>query len=199
MSEAFSITGGYMQLISTFFVLIRLFTKNLSVEKKVINKLFNFNIKKKKLYLDIIYDKKLNYIIHFDNGDINSFVPFEAKKLINFGKKERNLSNQKYNGNIKISDASILKSNNSFVPLVKRNLFETINKKDNFNNRIKPNSEKRIDILKIREFSKNNINEQNVRKQNFINRSKMEMLIKDEEINNSKIIRQSDKKKLKKK
>ena len=84
--------------------------------------------------MDIIYDKKLNYIIHFDNGDINSFVPFEAKKLINFGKKERNLSNQKYNGNIKISDASILKSNNSFVPLVKRNLFETINKKDNFNN-----------------------------------------------------------------
>jgi len=60
MSEAFSITGGYMQLISTIFVLIRLFTKNLSVEKKVINKLFNFNIKKKKLYLDIIYDKKLN-------------------------------------------------------------------------------------------------------------------------------------------
>ena len=198
MSEAFSITGGYMQLISTIFVLIRLFTKNLSVEKKVINKLFNFNIKKRKLILDIKYDKKLNYLIHFENGDINSFIPFEAKKSINFDKKERNLSTQKLNGNLKINDASILKSNNSFIPLMKKNLFETINRNDNFNKKNKPNSEKKINIQKISEFSNVNINEQNVRKQNYINRSKMEMLIKDEEINDYKIIRLSDKKKIKK-
>ena len=35
MSEVFSVTGGYMQLISTIFVCINLFTKNLSKEKKI--------------------------------------------------------------------------------------------------------------------------------------------------------------------
>jgi hypothetical protein len=197
MSEVFSIIGGYMQLISNIFVLIRLFTKNLSVEKKVINQLFNFNIKKRKLILDIKYDKKLNYLIHFENGDLNSFVPFEAKKTIIVDKK-RNLSNMGINGNLKINDISILKSNNSFVPLVKKNLFESININDYLKKRIKNNSEKKIDIQRIIVLNKNNVNEQKMREQNHINRSKMEMLIKEEEINNSKIINLYDKKNLKK-
>ena len=48
MSEVFSITGGYMQLISTVFLFINLFTKNLALEKKILNKLFNFNLKQKR-------------------------------------------------------------------------------------------------------------------------------------------------------
>ena len=198
MSEVFSIIGGYMQLISNIFVLIRLFTKNLSVEKKVINKLFNFNIKKRKLILDIKYDKKLNYLIHFENGEFNSFIPFEAKKSIIFIKKERNLSNQRINGNLKINEVSILKSKNSFIPLVKRNPFESININDNLNKSIKNNSEKKIDIQRIIQINKRNANKQKMREQNHINRSKMEMLIKEEEINNCKIIKLFDKKKLKK-
>ena len=59
MAEVFSVTGGYMQLISTIFALIVLFTKNLSVEKKILNKLFNFNIKQRKLILSIKYEKNL--------------------------------------------------------------------------------------------------------------------------------------------
>ena len=197
MAEVFSFIGGYMQLISNIFVLIRLITKNLSVEKKVINQLFNFNIKKRKLILDIKYDKKLNYLIHFENGDLNSFVPFEAKKSIIFDKNKRNLSNQRINGNLKINEISILKSNNSFVPLVKTNLSESININNYLKKRIKNNSEKKIDMQKIVELNKNNINEKK-REQNHINRSKMEMPIKEEEINKCKIINLYDKKKLKK-
>ena len=53
MSEVFSITGGYMQLISTIFMLITIFTKNINIEKKILNKLFNFNIKQRKIILTI--------------------------------------------------------------------------------------------------------------------------------------------------
>ena len=198
MSEAFSITGGYMQLISTIFVLIRLFSKNISVDKKVINKLFNFNLKKRKLILDIKYDKKLNYLIHFDNGDINSFIPFEAKKTINSNKKDANLHNRKSNGNIRINDISVLKYNNSFVKKIKNNPFELINKNDNdkFNNRKNPNSERKLDFTKVSEINKTNA--QNIGDQSLINRSKIGMLFKDEEIDDFKIIRVFDKKKTKK-
>ena len=81
MSEVFSITGGYMQLISTIFSLITLFTKNLYVEKKLLNRLFNFNIKQRKIILSIQYDKKLNYLIHFEKGDEHLFIPYDAKKI----------------------------------------------------------------------------------------------------------------------
>ena len=93
MSEVFSITGGYMQLISTIFICINLFTKNLSVEKKILNKLFNFNIKQKKLVLNIKYDKKLNCFIRNENGNIDAFIPFFAKKNINHGKTNHFLLN----------------------------------------------------------------------------------------------------------
>ena len=38
MSEAFSITGEYMKLISTIITFVNLFMNNLSVEKKILNK-----------------------------------------------------------------------------------------------------------------------------------------------------------------
>jgi len=197
ISEAFSITGGYMQLISTIFVLIRLFSKNIYVDKKVINKLFNFNLKKRKLILDIKYDKKLNYLIHFDSGDINSFIPFEAKKTINSNRKESNPHNKNINENEKINDISVLKYNNSFVKKMKNNLFE-LNKSDKCNNRINHNSEKKLDLNKVTEFNKTNGNVQIMGEQSFINRSKIGMLFKDEEINNINIIKIPDKKKVKK-
>ena len=59
MSEVFSTTGGYMQLISTIFALVTLFTKKFSLEKKLLNNLFSFNIKQRKIILNIEYKKKL--------------------------------------------------------------------------------------------------------------------------------------------
>jgi hypothetical protein len=62
MSQVFSTTGGYMQVIYTLFGLIALLTKKISIEKKLLNSLFNFNIKQKKIILCIEYKKKIDYI-----------------------------------------------------------------------------------------------------------------------------------------
>ena len=198
MSEAFSITGGYMQLISTIFVLIRLFSRNISVDKKVINKLFNFNLKKRKLILDIKYDKKLNYLMHFDNGDINSFIPFETKKSINLIKKETNLHHRKSNEDTRINDISVLKYNNTFVKKTKNNPFELNNVNDQYNKRINHNSGRTLDFNKFTDINKTNVNVQNMGDQNFINRSNIGMIFRDEEIDDFKIIRVFGNKKTKK-
>jgi hypothetical protein len=130
MSEVFSITGGYMQLISTFFALVRLFTKNITIEKKIINKLFNFNLKQRKLFLDIQYKKRLNYNIHFENGNKQCFIPLEARKSLSLYKKKiihqnnaktnissvrRNYSPNPKNSN-KINSFIKTNNNNSITP-----------------------------------------------------------------------------------
>ena len=48
MSQVFSIIGGYMQFVYTSFALLSLLTKKISIELKLLNSLFNFNIKKEK-------------------------------------------------------------------------------------------------------------------------------------------------------
>jgi hypothetical protein len=83
MAEVFSITGGYMQLISTVFALINLFTKNLSAEIKILNKLFNFNVKQRKIILSIQYEKQINYNAHLKNNSMNYSIPFKARKSLN--------------------------------------------------------------------------------------------------------------------
>ena len=59
MSEVFTKTGGYMQILYTLFSLIALLTEKISL----LNSLFNFNIKQKKLYY--LLSMKKNQIIIF--------------------------------------------------------------------------------------------------------------------------------------
>ena len=61
MAEVFATTGGYMQLIYSVFAIISLLMKKMNIEKKLLNSLFYFNIKQKKVILSIEYKKKLNY------------------------------------------------------------------------------------------------------------------------------------------
>ena len=82
MSVVFSTTGGYMQVIYTILALIALVTKKFSVEKKLLNSLFNFNIKQKKIILSIEYEKKLGYNSSLNKEKENNFIPYEAKKSI---------------------------------------------------------------------------------------------------------------------
>ena len=118
-----------MQLIYSIFAIISLLTKKMNIEKKLLNSLFYFNIKQKKVILSIEYKKKLNYatpnnlIEKTDNeikpikgitktNDNNSnkninFIPYLAKKTpINKKyskviKLERNTRNDKVNINLK--------------------------------------------------------------------------------------------------
>ena len=174
MSEVFSITGGYMQLISTIFALITLFTKKLNVEKKIVNKLFNFNIKQRKLILSIQYEKKLNYLIHYEKGDVNYFIPFNAKKnLFPYTNINHPINNNK-NENINLC----LKENNNFDNLMKKN---NSGKSINIKNKVRNNMEnkqdnKNIQIIKSKLIFSN--------KEIFnLNKSKMKMITKDEDLN----------------
>ena len=181
MSQVFSIIGGYMQLISTIFVLIKMLTKNMTVEKKVINKLFNFNLKQRKLLLSIGYQKKLNYSIHFQNDEKNSFIPFEVKKIL---KRKINQQN-----NINKNDIWCFKSNNSFVPLNKNNF----NDFNDINNMKMTSSHKTILTHKINKFSRKSMN--NTKLDDAINnKSNFIMIFKDEELKNNSF----EKKKIKK-
>ena len=100
MAEVFATTGGYMQLIYSIFALISLLTKKMNIEKKLLNSLFYFNIKQKKVILSIEYKKKLNYTTtgayaektddeikgmrpitkNFDVNRNSNFIPYLAKK-----------------------------------------------------------------------------------------------------------------------
>ena len=100
MAEVFATTGGYMQLIYSIFALISLLTKKMNIEKKLLNSLFYFNIKQKKVILSIEYKKKLNYTTtgayaektddeikgprqitkNFDINKNSNFIPYLAKK-----------------------------------------------------------------------------------------------------------------------
>ena len=76
-----------MQLLYTIFSLITSLTKNINIEKKLLNSIFNFNIKKRKIILSIQYEKRLNYLIHSDKGNLNSFISYIAKKILKPYKK----------------------------------------------------------------------------------------------------------------
>jgi hypothetical protein len=70
-----------MQFIYTSFSLISLLTKKISIELKLLNSLFNFNIKERKMILCVEYKKKLEYISSLDKKRDN-YIQYQAKKPI---------------------------------------------------------------------------------------------------------------------
>ena len=188
MSEVFSVTGGYMQLISTIFALITLLSKNFNVEKKILNRLFNFNIKKRKIILSIQYDKKLHYLIHFENEFENLFIPYGASKSLNPYK----ILNLKINNHLKKNEILNFNSNNEFLTLAKKYNSGKINNIKNINNK-KSYSENEEGHETI-QIIKSKLKYQNVTEQNN-NKSKMIMLFKDDDLNDLPINTVFDKKK----
>ena len=179
MSFVFSTTGGYMQLIYTILTLISLLTKKFNLEKKLINSLFNFNIKERKILLSIEYENKLGYNFSFEKEkekgkekNNNNFIPFKAKKSIALSKfrDKRNsifLFNRRFNSKnpfIKKNDVeqiSIikkeLKSQNNFSEEGFVQVFNKIPKEKDINpnnldqsiNNLKPNIINHSDLNKI--------------------------------------------------
>jgi len=183
ITETFSIIGGYMKLISNIFMLLTLLTKNINIEKKILNNLFHFNIKQKKIILSVKYTKKLNYFVHYDKGEMRFFIPFGAKKSTN-----------PYDNN-KNNNFLLLNKNKSFSPLLKKSASGTIQFKFNLiKNKIKNHSEKFINekIITpiIQKNQKNNADQ-------TIHKSRMMMLLKEDDSNESQINRIFKKKKKK--
>jgi hypothetical protein len=175
MSQVFSTTGGYMQLISTIFALISLLTKKISLEKKLLNSLFNFNIKNKKIILCVEYQKRLDYNTTLNKGRDSCFIPYEAKKSI--------ISNMR---NRRRNSIFFLNKTDTISPDLKKGISKDNqilkNVKKNYRN-----SKFNEDISKIfKNLSKEKELNTNVNDQS-INRSKVEMLNKEENFNGNQI------------
>ena len=102
MSEVFTKTGGYMQILYSIFTLIALLTKKLNVEKRILNSLFYFDVKKRKAILSIEYRKKLDYKLSQTPKDKSIKVTSDTHIITN------NLSKNNKNRNINVS--------NNFIP-----------------------------------------------------------------------------------
>ena len=180
ISEIFSLIGGYMQLLYTIFSLITTLTKNINIEKKLLNSIFNFNIKKRKIILSIQYEKRLNYLIHSDKGNLNSFISYIAKKTLKPYKKKISPKQNKLSSIHKKEDTLYISENNSFIPLIKKSISGSVHFKNDTKNKIKNYSDKGVSQFhKLSKYKNTNFNdEQNA------NRSKINMLFKsNEEIN----------------
>ena len=123
MAEVFASTGGYMQLINSIFSIIIILTKRMNIEKKLLNSLFYFNIKQKKVILSIEYKKKLNYATSgsfvektdsainvtkevSQNNDKNknvNYIPYLAKKSPLLRKYSKAVKNNRNNLNEKLN------------------------------------------------------------------------------------------------
>ena len=172
MAEVFSITGGYMQLISTIFALINLFTKNLSAEIKILNKLFNFNVKQRKIILSIQYEKQINYNAHIKNNSMNYSIPFKARKSLN---PYQAIIHPNFNKRPKEEDKK-KKHNENYIH--KFNSQKNNNVKNLDNNILAINKKINISRPRISSSTKYNIN--NI--SNFL-------MIKDEDLDKSQIVK----------
>ena len=101
ISEIFSRIGGYMQLMNTIFLLITTIVNKIHSEIKIINCIFNFNIKEKKMKIKLSSFKDNHIFMNLSNKDLFS------KKSIN-GKKPHEIVNKSKAKNIitKINDIS---------------------------------------------------------------------------------------------
>jgi hypothetical protein len=113
----FSLIGGYMQLLSTVFSLISILT-GLDLEVKILNNLFNFNLKQNKMTI------KINNIKDFNANKHKSYKNFPyVPKNLSIKKMRKQFSN---NINININN-----SNNNNVSISKNILFENTPKNRN--------------------------------------------------------------------
>lgn len=182
MSQVFSTIGGYMQVIYTIFTLVSLLTKKISIEEKLLNSLFNFNIQKKKIILCVEYKKKLDYVSSLDKRRDN-YIQYQARKSI---------FNVKGKGKDKKSSVSLFNKNHNFEAFKKsetgQKVISTIVNDFKSQNNLSEGGLNRIynkiSIEKEKEKEHNsNINEQS------INRSKLNLMESNSHLNELQINR----------
>ena len=126
LPEIFSIIGGYMQLLSTIFSLISLLISKLDLEVKIMNELFNFNIRENKMTMKI---RTLKDFALLKNKDYMK-NPYTNKKILFYQKIQNRNSVSKKNLILKSSNALPIINNFSFKN--KDNLIENNKNNNNF-------------------------------------------------------------------
>ena len=165
ISEVFSALGGYMEIISTIFSLIVLLFKKISIEQKLLNNLFNFNLKQKKIILCIEYEKKLDYNFSIDKGNQNQnkFIQYNARKSIVSKKSRRN-------------SIFFISNFNNFSPIMQKREIELEENNLNFKDKKNKISEKGL-IGIVKKIPKEK--EKNMNAEQSINFSKNNMIFND--------------------
>ena len=179
MSQVLSTTGGYMQVISTIFSVISILTKKISLEKKLLNSLFNFNIRQKKIILCIEYEKKLDYNSPMNKKKSSTFIPYEAKKSIISNIKNRRKSIFIYNKKAEDIQPKLRRNISQEEPSIKNEHMQNPITNDGIFGIIKKISKSKLNNQK-------NSNNSNIHEQS-INRSKVEMINKEDNLNNNQL------------
>ena len=179
MSEVFSTTGGYMQIISTIFALIALLTKKFSLEQKLLNNLFNFNIKQRKIILCIEYKQKLDYN-SLSKNNVKNFIPYEAKKSI-VSKKSRRDSVIIMNSNTNLRNNIAIMKRSATMNNPNRSSIKEIQSQS----QIKSKAESNDIFQRVSKFSKE---KEDINIDQNINRSKVNMIMKEDDFNLNEIL-----------
>jgi hypothetical protein len=111
ISEILSRIGGYMQLMYTVFLLMTIYINKIDSELKIVNSIFNFNLKQNKMVLKLRSLKTINSMA-ISKSNKHLILPFKNQlksiKTFNLGNKSNNnlLTKNNFN-NLKSSSANI--------------------------------------------------------------------------------------------
>ena len=159
ISEIFSRIGGYMQLMNTVFLLISLLMNKLDAELKILNSIFNFNIKEKKLTLKY---RSLNSLYSSNESKL-------AKNI------EINTSSKNKNSNSK--DSELNDNSNLYIILNNnKNQENQINKNKNLKTFEESKNIENSNIIKYKKeenvvsYQKDNLKKTNTKKEVNINK-----------------------------
>ena len=172
--EIFSLIGGYMQLLSTIFSLISILS-NLDLEVKILNNLFNFNIKQNRMTIKINNIKDLNSKRFKNYKNYTKKKTFIMKKIKSKSNRNINISinnslNNINNSNNKKTKSIIIidnNSNQSIFPIIKNGF-----------NKIEENGENSQQII-------NNSNYMENKKSTFCNNNISNIIINNNKNNGS--------------
>ena len=165
ISEIFSRIGGYMQLMNTVFLLLSSFVNRLNAGLKIINGIFKFNTKEKKMIIKFhpLYDSN----IVLNSRKENTHLIFSSKNL----KKESDFNN--ISSILNNSENKKININKNTV--IRRNKISNIIPYENFKinsvNSIKSNFKKNgenIIYLNRENLNKNNFNSIEIEKKDSL-------------------------------
>ena len=127
MQEAFSIIGGYMQLISNIFSLISFLSNRIFPELKILNGIFDYNLNNKKFTMKIKSLKDLNIKNSSNNLD------FPSKKVNSEANNstQNNIVNNSKNNLVEI--VNNIPTNLKLIKQKKNSIFTEVKKKEKEN------------------------------------------------------------------
>ena len=183
LPEVLPVIGGYMSMVNTIFNLLSLFANGLIPELEILNSIFHFNLRDKKMTLRVhsikqLYSQKIRKSLYFPSDNVLFNLNTKEKSNIsinkssNFLKLDNNNNNNNNNKNesnnvsrnslMGIMEPSDNSSSNAInINFKKNNSFLNLNAKENEKNDKLDNSNRKSSIYRQKnntKFSNNIIN-----------------------------------------